>query len=228
VDGALEAQAHADQIYQAIAQHGPLVLLPRPQDVADWWHETKEQCLNRLGPCIQDKAKEARAELNRYRRMSWEEKQYELGKLGFQAVEETVINAVLPGGGAAGRAGVKVAEQAAEKQFVKAAERKLEMAAATHAGEAAAQKAAGEALEQGLAKAELSKEAQKSIQSLEKRITEHEKKLADFKESPTVRPGMENMPQDMITKQQQARIKHLEHEIKTFRENIEKIRRGEL
>lgn len=36
------------------------------------------------------------------------------------------------------------------------------------------------------------------------------------------------MPKAVVEKQQQARIHHLEHEIKVFHENIEKVRRGEL
>jgi hypothetical protein len=145
IDGAIEACEHSEQIIEAVQEHGPLVVLPRPQDVKDWWVETKEQCLDRLGPCIRDKAQAARAELNRFRRMSWEEKQYQLGKLGFEVVEQAVINAALPGGGAATGTGVRVAEGAAEKQIVKAAERKLEKEAAVHASEAAAKKAAEEA-----------------------------------------------------------------------------------
>jgi hypothetical protein len=72
----------------------------------------------------------------------------------------------------------------------------------------------------------LSKEAEKSIRSLEKKIAEHEKKLEDFKKSPTVRPGMDHMPKDVIEKAQQRRIRHLEAEIQTFKDNIEKILNG--
>jgi uncharacterized protein YceH (UPF0502 family) len=86
--------------------------------------------------------------------------------------------------------------------------------------EKAAEKAkAGEKVEGGLAK-----EAEKGIRSLEKRIAEHEKKLADFKENPTVRPGMEGQPKGKVEAQQQARIEHLEKEIKTFKDNIEKLK----
>ena len=74
--------------------------------------------------------------------------------------------------------------------------------------------------------AELSAEKQRAIRSLEKRIEEHEKKLADFKANPTVRPGMENQPQSVIDKQWNARINHLETEIRTFKNNIGKIREG--
>jgi hypothetical protein len=73
----------------------------------------------------------------------------------------------------------------------------------------------------------LSNEAQRGIRSLEKRIAEHEKKLADFKANPTVRPGMEGQPKEVIEAAQQSRIRHLEKEIQTLKENIEKLRRGE-
>jgi hypothetical protein len=75
---------------------------------------------------------------------------------------------------------------------------------------------------------QLTKQAQKSIRSLEKQIAAHEKKLADFKASPTVRPGMENLSKEMVEKQQQGRIEHLETEIQTFKNNIQKIMNGEL
>ena len=68
----------------------------------------------------------------------------------------------------------------------------------------------------------------KSIKSLEKQIQKHQQKPDDFKTNPTVKPGMENLPKDVIKKQQQARIKHLEMEINTFKKNIEKIKNGEL
>ena len=75
---------------------------------------------------------------------------------------------------------------------------------------------------------ELTKQQQKATRSLEKRIAEHEKKLQELKETPTVRPGMEGLPKEIIKKQQQRRIQHLEQEINTFKNNIEKIKRGEL
>jgi hypothetical protein len=37
---------------------------------------------------------------------------------------------------------------------------------------------------------------------------------------------LEKLPKEVIQKQQQMRIQHLEKEIPTFRDNIEKIRRG--
>ena len=43
-----------------------------------------------------------------------------------------------------------------------------------------------------------------------------------------MRPGMEKLPKDVIQKQQQRRINHLETEINTFKNNIDKIKRGEI
>ncbi|ASF45590.1 hypothetical protein CEK71_05625 [Methylovulum psychrotolerans] len=72
----------------------------------------------------------------------------------------------------------------------------------------------------------LGKQAEKGIRSLEKRIAEHEQKLNDFKANPTVRPGMEGQPQEVIEAAQQARINHLEKEIQTFKNNIDKLTNG--
>lgn len=72
----------------------------------------------------------------------------------------------------------------------------------------------------------LTREEKKSIRSYERRIAEHEEKLSEFKANPTVRPGMEGQPQEVIEQQQADRIRHLENEIRTFRANIEKIRGG--
>jgi RHS repeat-associated protein len=75
---------------------------------------------------------------------------------------------------------------------------------------------------------ELTTQQQKAIRSLEKQIAKHEKKIQDFKDNPTVRPGMENLPKEVIQKQQQRRIQHLETEINTFKNNIDKIKQGEI
>ena len=75
-------------------------------------------------------------------------------------------------------------------------------------------------------KPELTREEKKAIKSYEKRIAEHEKKLAEFKTNPTVRPGMEGQPQEVIERQQAVRVQHLEGEIRTFRANIDKIMNG--
>jgi hypothetical protein len=73
----------------------------------------------------------------------------------------------------------------------------------------------------------LGREAQRGIRSLEKRIVEHEQKLAEFKANPTVRPGMEGQPKEIVEAAQQSRIRPLEKEIQTFRENIERLTRGD-
>ena len=75
-------------------------------------------------------------------------------------------------------------------------------------------------------KKQLSNEDKKSIKSLEKRIDEHKQKLADFKKNPSVRPGMENQSEATIQAQRSARIRHLETEIRTFQNNINKINGG--
>jgi RHS repeat-associated protein len=68
-------------------------------------------------------------------------------------------------------------------------------------------------------------QATRGIRSLERRIEEHVKKLDEFRNNPTVRPGMEGMSEEAIKAQQAARVTHLEKEIKTFRENIEKLKK---
>ena len=68
----------------------------------------------------------------------------------------------------------------------------------------------------------------KAVRSLEKRIKEHQEKIEKFKKDPSVRPGMENQSKEAIRQQQQRRIEHLETEIRTFRNNIEKINNGSL
>ncbi len=75
-------------------------------------------------------------------------------------------------------------------------------------------------------KRNLTPEERKAIKSYEKRIAEHKQKLAEFKENPTVRPGMEGQSKKAIEAQQAARIRHLENEIRTFQNNINKIRNG--
>ncbi|NJA04226.1 hypothetical protein HC024_00505 [Methylococcaceae bacterium WWC4] len=75
---------------------------------------------------------------------------------------------------------------------------------------------------------ELTKSQTKAIKSLEKQIQKHQQKLDDFKANPTVRPGMEDLPKEIIKQQQEERIRHLETEINTFNKNIEKIKNGEL
>ncbi|MGI9281762.1 MAG: ankyrin repeat domain-containing protein, partial [Endozoicomonas sp.] len=75
---------------------------------------------------------------------------------------------------------------------------------------------------------DLSSSQQKAIRSLEKQIENHEQKLKEFINNPTIRPGMENLPKNVIREQQKRRIEHLETEINTFKNNINKIKNGEL
>ncbi|MCH6257168.1 FG-GAP-like repeat-containing protein [Puniceicoccaceae bacterium K14] len=67
----------------------------------------------------------------------------------------------------------------------------------------------------------------RGIRSLERQIDIHKQKIDDFKRNPTVRPGMEHLPADVIKRQQQRRIEHLRQEIRTFEGNIKKIMNGE-
>ena len=69
----------------------------------------------------------------------------------------------------------------------------------------------------------LSSQQARSVLSLEKRIAEHKRKLEEFMNNPTVRPGMQGLPRELIEKQQAARIAHLRREIETFENNIDKI-----
>ena len=69
----------------------------------------------------------------------------------------------------------------------------------------------------------LSKAELKSVRSYEKLIKEHQQKIKDFKANPTVRPGMEHLPKEVIQKQWERRVLHLEREIKAFNDNIQKI-----
>ena len=64
----------------------------------------------------------------------------------------------------------------------------------------------------------------KEIRSLTKRIEEHELKIKEFKANPTVRPGMEKLPKEIIEKQQLARIRHLQQEIRAFQGRIDFIK----
>ena len=65
---------------------------------------------------------------------------------------------------------------------------------------------------------------QKEIRSLNKRIKEHKAKIEDFKKNPTIRPGMENLPKDIVKNAQERRILHLEREIKAFQKRIDAIK----
>ena len=70
----------------------------------------------------------------------------------------------------------------------------------------------------------LTKSEKKEIRSLTKRIEEHELKIKEFKANPTVRPGMEKLPKEIIEKQQLARIRHLQQEIRAFQGRIDFIK----
>ncbi|RWJ04848.1 MAG: hypothetical protein EOR25_29685 [Mesorhizobium sp.] len=63
----------------------------------------------------------------------------------------------------------------------------------------------------------------RSLRSLSKQLENHKQKLSEFRQNPTVRPGMENLPQDVIERAQAARIEHLEREIQAFEKNINDI-----
>jgi RHS repeat-associated protein len=70
---------------------------------------------------------------------------------------------------------------------------------------------------------QLSKQDRKSYESYDKLISEHRQKLDEFKANPTVRPGMEGQPKEVIEAAQERRIKHLEREIKAFEKNQKDI-----
>jgi RHS repeat-associated protein len=82
-----------------------------------------------------------------------------------------------------------------------------------------AAKAACEAEETAIAR------GARAIRSYEKRIAEHKAKLEAFRNNPTIKPGMENLSKETVEAQQAKRIQHLEKEIETFQDNIDKIRR---
>uniref|UniRef100_UPI00280C055E VENN motif pre-toxin domain-containing protein n=1 Tax=Neisseria mucosa TaxID=488 RepID=UPI00280C055E len=71
---------------------------------------------------------------------------------------------------------------------------------------------------------QLTSSEQKEIRSLNKRIKEHKAKIEDFKKNPTIRPGMENLPKDIVKNAQERRILHLEREIKAFQKRIDAIK----
>jgi RHS repeat-associated protein len=65
------------------------------------------------------------------------------------------------------------------------------------------------------------------LQSHARNILDHARRLQEFQSNPTVRPGMEGLPRDVILRQQQIRVEHLRTEIRTFTENMIKILTGE-
>ena len=72
----------------------------------------------------------------------------------------------------------------------------------------------------------LSTAQRRSVRSLRKQVAKHQQEIADFKANPTVRPGMENLPKEMIEAQQARRVQHLETEVQTFANNIRRILQG--
>jgi hypothetical protein len=76
----------------------------------------------------------------------------------------------------------------------------------------------------------LSTSEAKSVRSLEQNLAEHEKKLADYERDPYAYDNkgiLKNAPNDEVRQRIiQGRIRHLETEINTFRENIRKIIEG--
>jgi hypothetical protein len=81
--------------------------------------------------------------------------------------------------------------------------------------------------DQGPEDRQLTKSEARAVKSLEKRIAEHEDKVAEFESIPTVRPGMEGQPESVIQAAQERRVLHLKREIEAFRGAIKKIRDGE-
>ncbi len=168
VDGAESAVEHARQIYQAVKANGPLVVLPGPQEVKQWWRDKKEECLNHLGECIREEANQAREELNRWSQMSWSERRYQAGRLAFEAVVEVAVNAVLPGGGLAAGA-TKTVEHVAEKEIVKTVEKQ---AAKTAARKTVEQTAENEA--RRIAEAEAKRAAEAEARQIAEGSAKHE------------------------------------------------------
>ena len=68
--------------------------------------------------------------------------------------------------------------------------------------------------------AERAASRQRGIRSLEKRIEEHRQKLDEFVQNPTVRPGMEGQPLEVIEAAQASRIQHLQNEIRAFEKGV--------
>jgi len=73
----------------------------------------------------------------------------------------------------------------------------------------------------------LTKSQQKAFNSYQERIAEHQKKLSDYRANPDAFDNqglLKNAPNDQIRQKIiDGRIRHLEKEIKTFQENIDKL-----
>lgn len=76
----------------------------------------------------------------------------------------------------------------------------------------------------------LSKEAAKSIRSLEQRLVEHQNKLDAFRKNPDAfdnKGFLKNAPsQEVRDRIIQGRVNHLEQEIRNFQQQIERLRGG--
>jgi hypothetical protein len=145
VDGAKDSYKHARDLYQAVKQHGPSVVIPSREAAEAWLKEVREQCLDHLDDCVREKAEEAAQALNDFRKKPWEDKQYSFGRWGWGAFEmtvETLAAGAIPGAGTVVRLGEEAAERAAVKGAAKAAGKKAGKEAVEHGGEAAAQNAA--------------------------------------------------------------------------------------
>ena len=154
VDGAKDSYIHARDLYRAIKQHGPGMVIPSREAAEAWLHEVKEKCLDHLDGCVRETAEEAAQVLNDFRRKPWADKQYTFGRWGWGAFEMTVEGVAagaLPGARVLVRAGEEVAERTLAKGAVKAAVKKagkeVSEEVAEHGGEAATRKAAKEAAE---------------------------------------------------------------------------------
>ncbi|MEN9854875.1 MAG: hypothetical protein RLZZ157_1, partial [Pseudomonadota bacterium] len=70
------------------------------------------------------------------------------------------------------------------------------------------------------------KQLEKGASTLERRALEDEAKLEEFRQNPTVRPGMEGRSREELAKQQAAREAHLNREIANFRRQAEEMRQA--
>ena len=68
---------------------------------------------------------------------------------------------------------------------------------------------------------------QRSVSSYQKRVAEHQKKLADYRANPDAFDNkglLKNAPSEQIRQRIiEGRVRHLEKEIQTFQENIDKV-----
>jgi hypothetical protein len=74
----------------------------------------------------------------------------------------------------------------------------------------------------------LTPEAERAIKSTEKNIQEHEDKIKNFRENPTIRPGTEKMSDEIKQKTIDGRVGKLQKEIEKFKDYIKKVKSGDL